>query len=152
MSSPYEAIRAQMGAAVPFAAHVGVELTEISDGAAAARLAQTETSVNHIGTQHAGALFTLGEAASGGAMAGAFAPVLLGVRPVAARAEIAYERIAKGTVTATARTSEPGATLLERLEAEGRVVFDVMVTLRDAEDRTVATMQVAWHVSKPRPA
>ena len=148
--TPYDAIRAQMASAVPFATHAGVELTEIGDGHAAARLVQSGTSVNHIGSQHAGALFTLGEAASGGAMAGAFAPVLLTVRPVAARAEIAYLRIARGTITAEAETTEAGETLRAALEAEGRARFAVDVTLRAESEETVATMRVAWHVSRPR--
>ena len=148
--TPYDAIKAQMSAAVPFARHAGVELTEVADGHAVARLGQTETSVNHIGSQHAGALFTLGEAASGAAMAGALAPVLMGVRPVAARAEIAYTKVAKGTITAEAHTSEAGEALLARLEAEGRVQFGVDVTLRDEAGQQVATLTVAWHVSRPR--
>src|SRR5258706_7795561 len=69
----YETIRAQMAAAVPFARHVGIELVEIVPGKGVATLDETATSVNHIGSQHAGALFTLGETASGAAMAGAFA-------------------------------------------------------------------------------
>ena len=148
--SPYDAIRAQLGTAVPFATHTGVELTEVGDGHALARLPQTDHSINHIQTQHAGALFTLGEAASGAAMAGALAPVLLTVRPVAAQAEIAYVAVARGTITAEAHTSEAGGALLSRLEAEGRVRFDVDVSLRDEAQETVATMRVGWHVSRPR--
>ena len=80
----YETIRTQMTSTVPFARHAGVTITEVADGRAFARLPETPESVNHIGSQHAGALFTLGETASGAAMAGAFAQVLLAIRPVAA--------------------------------------------------------------------
>ncbi len=72
----YDVIREQISKTVPFARHAGVELVRIDDGVGEAELRQTETSVNHIGSQHAGALFTLGEAASGAAMAGALAPLL----------------------------------------------------------------------------
>lgn len=149
--SPFEMIRMQMARAVPFAVHAGVELVEVGDGTGTADLPQSADSVNHIGSQHAGALFTLGEAASGAAMAGAFAPVLLEVRPVAAQASIAYRRIARGRIRATARTAEPGETLLTRLRAEGRVAFDVAVDLTDEAGESVAEMVVAWHVSQPAP-
>lgn len=146
--SPYDMIKAQMGSAVPFASHAGVTLTNVADGTGTAELEQTGTSVNHIGSQHAGALFTLGEAASGAAMAGAFLPVLMSVRPVAANANIMYKRIAKGTITADAKTSKSGAELLQSLEKDGKVLFNVLVTLKDTSDTIVAEMTVAWHVSK----
>lgn len=133
---------------VPFATHTGVEITEIADGQGTAEMPQSETSVNHIGSQHAGALFTLGETASGAAMAGAFAPVILEVQPIAGKAEIAYNKVAKGTITAKARTLDAGAALLEKLNAEGKVAFDVAVDLVNQDGEAVATMTVAWHVRK----
>ncbi|MEZ5893696.1 MAG: DUF4442 domain-containing protein [Parvularculaceae bacterium] len=146
--SPYEMIRAQLGSAVPFARHAGVELVALTEGEGKAVLKQTDVSINHIGSQHAGALFTLGEAASGAAMAGAFAPVILIVRPVAASATINYRKIAKGTITAIAKTSRPGADLRAALDADGKVSFDVDVELADEQERPVADMKVVWHVSK----
>lgn len=133
---------------VPFATHTGVEITEVADGTGTAKMPQTDTSINHIGSQHAGALFTLGEAASGAAMAGAFAPVILEVRPIAGKAEIAYTKVAKGTITARARTLDPSATLLEKLNADGKVAFDVAVELVNPDGDAVANMKVAWHVKK----
>jgi acyl-coenzyme A thioesterase PaaI-like protein len=133
---------------VPFATHAGVEITDVADGQGTARMPQTETSINHIGSQHAGALFTLGEAASGAAMAGAFAPVILEVRPIAGKAEITYTKVAKGMITAHARTMLPGAELLEKLNADGKVAFDVTVNLTNADGDQVAQMTVAWHVKK----
>lgn len=146
--SMYEMIKAQLGQSVPFAAHAGVEILEIGDGVAEAAMAETATSVNHIGSQHAGALYTCGETASGAAMAGAFASVLMSVRPVAAKATIDYLKIAKGTITAKAKTAEAGEELLAKLEAEGKVAFDVGVSLTDEAGVEVATMTVAWHVKK----
>ena len=144
----YAMIKAQMSKSVPFARHAGVELQEIGDGTCRATLDQTESSVNHIGSQHAGALFTLGEAASGGAMAGALAPVILTVRPLASDARITYSRVAKGTITAHATTSRPGKDLLAEISDAGRTTFAVKVTLRDESDAEVATMTVDWSVRK----
>ena len=66
--NPYEMLKAQLSAVVPFASYVGVELGTIGEGTATATLDQSHNTSNHIATMHAGALFTLAEAASGGGM------------------------------------------------------------------------------------
>lgn len=146
--TPYDMIKAHLGQAIPFANHVGVTLLDIGDGTASARLEQRTETSNHIQSQHAGAMFTLGEAASGAALAGALAPVILEARPVASGAQISYVKIAKGTLTAHAKTDTAGATLLQTLTDVGKVAFDVVVDIRDADDETVVTMTVGWHVRK----
>jgi uncharacterized protein (TIGR00369 family) len=143
----YDMLLAQLRTAVPFAAHTGVELIALDGEAGRARLAQAPERLNHIATVHAGAIFTLGEAASGAAMAGALAPVLLSARPVASGATIAYLRPARGDLTATARTRRPAPELLEEIQQTGRTTFPVDVTIADMDGTTVATMEVAWHVS-----
>jgi acyl-coenzyme A thioesterase PaaI-like protein len=148
----YDLIRQQLNHSVPFAAHTGIEINSILPDGATAELAQTAVSINHIGTQHAGALFTLGEAASGAAMAGLFASVLLDIRPVAANARIQFTRVATGRITAHAKVSGPAAGLLEAYQKEGRVTFDVVVVLVDDEGKQVAEMQVSWHISRRRDA
>lgn len=145
-------ILAHLRTAVPFAAHVGVELDSIGDGEGTARLPAQPHGLNHVGTQHAGALFTLGETASGIAMAGAFAPVLLSVRPVAAAAHTAYLAPARGPITARARIDGAPEALREELGAKGKVRFRIDVTLSDEAGVDVATMQVDWHVSQNRAA
>jgi acyl-coenzyme A thioesterase PaaI-like protein len=142
----FDMIKAQLGTAVPYATHTGVELLDVAPGAGSAALNQTPSTINHIGSQHGGALFTLGEAASGAAMAGAFAEVLLSVRPVAAEATIKYLKVAKGRITALAKTLEPADDLTTRLKADGKIKFDVAVSMTDETDVEVATMQVGWHV------
>ncbi|MEM6649367.1 MAG: YiiD C-terminal domain-containing protein [Pseudomonadota bacterium] len=144
--TPYDMVREQLTKTVPFAAHVGVELLTIDEGRATAQLAQREETSNHIATQHAGAMFTLGEAASGAALAGALMDRLMNIRPVAAKADINYVAIAKGTLTATAETSRPVPEIKAQLDEEGKVQFDVHVILRDQNDQEVAVMTVSWHV------
>lgn len=146
--SAYDFIRSQLGDSVPFARHAGVRLVEVGAGFGKAELDETAQSVNHIGSQHAGALFTLGEAASGAAMAGLFADRLLGVRPLATEATIAYRRIARGTIAATARVAEDTDGLRETLDRDGRVRFRIEVSLADAKGAEVATMTVEWDVKK----
>lgn len=148
--TPYDMIKAQLGTIVPFQNYVGAELIEVGNGHATARLDPRDEVLNHIKTMHAGAMFTLGEAASGAAMAGALAPVILQMRPVAATADIAFKKIAKGVLTATANTSRPGEALMQTIKDEGKVAFDVKVDITDAQGDTVVEMTVNWHVSETR--
>jgi acyl-coenzyme A thioesterase PaaI-like protein len=145
-------ILAHLKQAVPFAWHVGVELTALGDGEGVAQLAEALHRLNHVGTHHAGALFTLAEAASGAAMAGAFADVLMSVRPLAASAQIDYRKPARGLIAATAKTDVAPAVLLATLDEAGKVRFKVNVALTNEQSEQVASMEVDWHVSKPRPA
>ncbi len=148
--TPYDMIKAQLGTIVPFQNHVGITLIEVGDGRASAELVQRDAVSNHINSVHAGAMFTLGEAASGAAMAGALAPVILSMRPVAATAGLVFKRIAKGTLTAHAKTSSPGAALMQTIADEGKVAFDVAVDIQDASGETVVEMTINWHVSATR--
>jgi len=144
--SIFEVIRTQLGEMVPFATHAGVKVVSVAAGQATAELEETPTTLNHIGTQHAGALYTLGEAASGAAMAGAFAEKLMTIRPVAGEATVRYLKIARGKITATAHVCEPPEALLEKLNADGRVAFDVEVSLKNDKEAEIAAMTVKWHV------
>jgi acyl-coenzyme A thioesterase PaaI-like protein len=105
---------------------------------------------NHVGTLHAGALFTLGETASGAAIAGALAPILGEVRPLATAARIQYLRSARGEIVATATIPEAG-TLQARVASEGRVAVLASVSLRDTKGTEVARLEVDWMVLGPRP-
>lgn len=146
--TPFDMIKVQLGESVPFARHAGIALTLVADGAAEAELEETAHSVNHIGSQHAGALFTLGETASGAAMAGLFADRLLAIRPVTTQSSIAYKKIAKGKVTARARVEGDGPALKTALDRDGRVRFPVAVILTNAAGAEVASMTVEWDVKK----
>lgn len=146
--TPYDMIRERISQTVPFASHTGIELISIENGVGEALLPAKDVTLNHIGSQHAGALFTLGEAASGAAMAGGFLSVLMSVRPVAANATIQYLKVAKGPIRAFAALSRPSDSLLDDLAKSGKIQFAVEVSMRDEAEIEVASMQVDWHVSK----
>jgi uncharacterized protein (TIGR00369 family) len=57
----FDAIAQGMTQAVPFAAFLGLEITEVSAGEAVVRLPERAELTNHVGSQHAGALFTVAE-------------------------------------------------------------------------------------------
>jgi len=133
---------------VPFAHHARVDVLEIGHGTGRARMPDSPELRNHIQSLHAGALFTLGETASGSAMLGAFGPLLGSVRPVTRRAEITYRKIARGPIEAHAALAQPADELLATLEEKGRVDFDVTVTLANEAGDTVAEMVVTWNLAK----
>ena len=146
----FDSLRAQFAAAVPFARHAGVEIVEIADGFARTQLTQSEQLSNHIGTLHAGAIFTLAETASGAAMLGAFADVATVIRPLATEARISYLKLGRGTIRAQARTSVAGAALREDLRVHGLVAFEVTVDVLDERDREIAQVSVQWRVTMPK--
>ena len=144
----YEAVRAALAGAIPFNNHIGLEIVEVGDGTAVVRLPQSDSLLNHVGSQHAGGLFSAGEAASGGAFVGAFAEHMAGLTPLARSASISYLKIAKGPITATASLGADKAELLATLDADGRIEFPVAVSLADESGVEVAQMTVDWHVRR----
>jgi uncharacterized protein (TIGR00369 family) len=148
----FDAIAAGMSQAVPFAAHLGLEITNITEGESTVVMPERTELTNHVGSQHAGALFTLAETASGAAFVGAFAERLGEVTPLAKSAEISYEKIAKGPIEARAKLAVPKAEALATLDGEGKVVFPCEIEMSDANGQRVATATVHWHVRVNRPA
>src|SRR5215211_4713223 len=146
----YDLIRKQLSHSVPFARHAGVEIDSVEKGRATAHLPFRPEGLNHIGTQHAAALFALGEAASGAAMAGAFAPIMLEIRPVAADAVIKYLAVAKGPVRAEARVKGNADQLVAAVKTDGKSVFQVAVDMTGEDGTKIVEMTVDWHVSMKR--
>lgn len=144
----YEAVRAGLEQAIPFNQHVGLKVVEVAEGKGVVELPDDDNLKNHVGSQHAGALFSAAEAASGAAFVGAFAEHLGGITPLAEKAEISYRKLAKGPITAIGTLGEDKAALLGTLESEGRVRFPVEVELTNDDGEAVATMTVGWYVKK----
>lgn len=148
----FDAIAQGMTQAVPFAGYLGLEVTSVAAGEATVVLPERAELTNHVGSQHAGALFTAAEAASGAAFVGAFAERMGEVTPLARSAEISYEKIAKGPIEARAKLGVLAAEALATLDAEGKVVFPCEIEMTDASGLRVATATVHWHVRLNKPA
>lgn len=147
----FDAIAQGMSQAVPFAGFLGLEVTDVSAGKATAVLPERAELTNHVGSQHAGALFTAAETASGAAFVGAFAERMGDVTPLARRAEISYEKIANGPIEAKARLGVDAGEALASLDTDGKVVFPCEIELTDADGQRVATATVQWHVRLNKP-
>jgi uncharacterized protein (TIGR00369 family) len=146
----FDLIAKGMSQAVPFVGHLNLEITEISEGEATVVMPERPELLNHVGSQHAGALFTAAETASGAAFVGAFAERMGDVTPLARSAEIAYEKIASGPITANARLGVDAAEALATLDGEGKVEFPCEVELTDGDGQRVASATVHWHVRLKR--
>jgi acyl-coenzyme A thioesterase PaaI-like protein len=143
------AIAAAMLAAVPFARTLGISFPEVAlDGVGGIRVVAElpdDPSVhNHVGGPHAGAIFALGETASGAAVMAAFGDQLDRAVPLAVRAEIAYRKLAMGAVSAAARLTRDRAEVVAELDGGGRPEFGVEVAISRADGAVTAEMLVVW--------
>jgi uncharacterized protein (TIGR00369 family) len=148
MTIDHSALPGLFAAAVPFAGFLGIEYETVSPGRALLRLADDPAKHNHIGTLHAGALFSLAESASGLAMMAGVADRLADVTPLAAKAEITYKKVARGDVTADARIEGGVDAVLATLDAEGKVRFPVVVDVADESGEVCAVVRVEWHLKR----
>jgi uncharacterized protein (TIGR00369 family) len=146
MDVDLDLIAKSMPTAVPYIGHMGIEVTAMEEGAATAVLPDRLELKNHVGSQHAGALFGVAETASGAAFVGAFAARMGDVTPLARSAQISYLKVARGRVEAKAKLGMAAADALATLDADGRVDFSVEVEMTDPEGNTVATATVDWNV------
>lgn len=144
----FDLLRQRLGEIIPLNTLLGIEMVSIGDGVAEARIPFRREVTNHLGTLHATAIFGVAEAASGAAMAGAFAPVVLRIRAIASHASVSFIKVARTDLTAQAATAAPPQLLRERLAADGKVAFDVHVKLRDGAGTEVAEVTVAWKVTQ----
>ena len=148
MALEYDQIKQGLMQAIPFNRHVGLSFDSVGHGTATVKLSDRTDVQNHVGSLHAGALFTAGEAASGGAFAGAFGERMGDLTALAERAEISYTKIARGTVTVEGRFGQDVDELLVKLDDEGKVRFPVEVEMTNGAGDTVATMTVHWYVRR----
>jgi uncharacterized protein (TIGR00369 family) len=148
----FDAIAKGMTMAIPFAGHLGVTVTSMAEGEAVALLPEREELKNHVGSQHAGALFTVAETASGAAFVGAFAERMGEITPLARSADINYEKIAKGPIEARATLGMSKDEALATLDRDGKVEFLCEVVLSDGDGTQVAGANVRWHVRLNKPA
>ncbi len=140
----FDTIAEGLRQAVPFVRTLGLEFAELSADRAVLRLPDDPAVHNHVGGPHAGAMFTLGESATGAIVLGSFADLLATHTPLAHGAQIRYRALARGPVTAEATLATPADQVRATLAAENKARFDVAVVLRDANGATTAEMTVTW--------
>jgi acyl-coenzyme A thioesterase PaaI-like protein len=130
---------------VPYARHSGVEkLTEDT-----LVIHSREDILNHIGTIHAGALYTLAESQSGLFLQRMF-PALEGrVVPLLREGSMKYRKPVQDTVHAEADVREDVLEKFEMMFAKkGRGSITVTVVLKDKEGSVCAAGEFVWFVQK----
>jgi acyl-coenzyme A thioesterase PaaI-like protein len=145
-------LAAFLSASVPMVRTLNLEYLETSTERAVLRLPDQPAFHNHVGGPHAGALFTLAESASGAIVLAAFGDQLSRAVPLAVRAEIAYTKLARGPVTATAELGRAAAEVVAELDAGQRPEFPVAVRVGREDGAVTAEMTIVWTLRPNRPA
>ncbi|MCD9878400.1 DUF4442 domain-containing protein [Streptomyces guryensis] len=144
MSAEQMSIGEMLAATVPMARTLNLQFLETTPDRAVVALPDQGEYHNHVGGPHAGAMFTLGETASGTIVLAAFGEQLARAVPLAVRAEIAYRKLAMGAVTATATLGRPVADVVAELDAGERPEFPVSIEIRRADGAVTGEMTVVW--------
>jgi acyl-coenzyme A thioesterase PaaI-like protein len=142
----FSQIKKRSIAGVPFASHMKLEPLDVGRGKSIVFMGARPFVYNQAATVHNGAQFALAEAASGLAMAGALAPLILAVRPVVAEAHMQYFFPGTGTLRAEGTVREDAARLTGMLESDCRVRLTVDVEVTDEAGNVVSVMTAHWHV------
>ncbi|SEO28682.1 Acyl-coenzyme A thioesterase PaaI, contains HGG motif [Actinacidiphila rubida] len=133
-----------MAATVPMARTLNLQYTETTAERAVVVLPDQPEYRNHVGGPHAGAMFTLAESASGAVVLAAFGDQLGRAVPLPVRCELAWTKLAKGPVTATAELARPVAEVLAELDAGQRPEFPVEVSVRREDGAETSHMTIVW--------
>ncbi|GGL17128.1 DUF4442 domain-containing protein [Streptomyces flaveus] len=133
-----------LAATVPMVRTLNLEYLETTPEKAVLVLPDQSEFHNHVGGPHAGAMFTLGESASGAVVLAAFGDQLTRAVPLAVSAEIAYKKLARGPVTATATLGRPIADVVAELDDGKRPEFPVAVAIQREDGAVTGEMTVVW--------
>ncbi|MGF1428514.1 DUF4442 domain-containing protein [Kitasatospora sp. LaBMicrA B282] len=132
-------------ATVPMVRTLNLEYLETTPERAVLQLPDQPDYHNHVAGPHAGAMFTLGESASGCIVLAAFGEQLSRAVPLLVKAEISYKKLAMGVVTATATLGRPAAEIIAELDEGKRPEFPVEVTItRDSDGAVTGEMRALW--------
>ncbi|MFD7770579.1 DUF4442 domain-containing protein [Streptomyces sp. NPDC059787] len=133
-----------LAATVPMARTLNLQFLETTPERAVVALPDQADYHNHVGGPHAGAMFTLGESASGAIVLAAFGDQLARAVPLAVSAEIAYRKLAMGPVTATATLGRPATEVVAELDEGVRPEFPVSIAIRREDGAVTGEMTVVW--------
>lgn len=134
---------------VPFVGTVGIQVDTIEPGSATATLPYRNEVGNHMGTAHAGAVYSLGETAAGGVLLSVFADQMSSAYIALKSAHVKHHKARPGDVVAQAKLVGDAAAMRAAYDADGKADFDVHVDLNVGDTR-IAEVLYTWAVRKPR--
>jgi acyl-coenzyme A thioesterase PaaI-like protein len=141
-------IREALVTAVPFNALLGIEVLEVRPGRGVVLLPDAERLHNHVGSQHAGALFLAGEAAGGAAFVGAFAAEMGTITFLLRGARVVYEHLARGEVLATCEIGDELERVRRELDESGRSRLTARAELKDRSGTSVCALELDYSVRR----
>ncbi|MDQ1031036.1 acyl-coenzyme A thioesterase PaaI-like protein [Streptomyces umbrinus] len=144
MSADQMSIGEMLAATVPMVRTLKLEYLETTPEKAVLALPDQSEYHNHVGGPHAGAMFTLGESASGAVVLAAFGDQLARAVPLPVTAEIAFKKLARGPVTATATLGRSIEDVVAELDAGERPEFPVAVAIQREDGAVTGEMTVIW--------
>ena len=130
-------------AAVPFVGHLGLQVAATTE-TQRVRLPVDDRLDNHVGTRHAGALFSAAETASGMAVFALMKRTSLQVVPLVVDASIRYLAPARGVVTARPTSGPSDHAVVGALVHGDRAPVGVDVDLSDEAGARVASASFRW--------
>lgn len=150
MAIDLQAIKESLPSMVPMVGTLDLAFIELTADSAIMKLPDQPAFRNHLGGPHAGAMFTLGESASGALVLANFADRLESVIPLAVSAEIRYRAVAMGEVTAEARMLATPVDVLKSLDEGERPEFDIHIGFTST-GRDTGQMSVTWTLKPVNP-
>lgn len=135
---------------VPMVGTLNLEFVSLDFQTAVMKLPDQQPFHNHIGGPHAGAMFTLGESASGALVMANFAEYLAEATPLAVEANIRYRKLAMGPVLATATMTRTREQILEELNTGSRPEFLVEISITTEDGTVTGEMTIVWTLKKTR--
>jgi len=142
-----ESTRAMVEGFIPFVRKVGVSLEEARPRHVKLRYPPQDDNLNHVGMQHAGALFTFGETCGGAAILVSFD--LSQVTLVAKGARIDYRKPVYDAIWCAIDVPEDEVRRVESdLAAKGKALYPLSMRASDGAGDVVFEMTVDFHFRK----
>lgn len=145
-----ETVKSSFPQVVPMVGTLGLEFVELEPQRAVMVLPDQAPYHNHVAGPHAGAMFTLGESASGALVFVNFGDRMGEATPLAVEATIRYLKFAKGRVTATATMDRDPADVIAELDQGKRPEFAVEIAITTDDGTQTGAMTVLWTLKPNR--
>ncbi len=150
MALDSDTVKSSFPQVVPMVGTLALEFEDLQPQRAVMVLPDQAPYHNHVAGPHAGAMFTLGESASGALVFVNFGDRMGEATPLAVEATIRYLKFAKGRVTATATMDRDPADVIAELDDGKRPEFAVEIALTTDDGTQTGAMTVLWTLKPNR--
>jgi acyl-coenzyme A thioesterase PaaI-like protein len=128
---------------VPFIQKSGIQY----DDSGSLKLEFCQSILNHVGTVHASAQFTLAETASGACLQSLFPELSEQVIPILREAKVKYSKPAKQSISAYSFVNKGAiSTFRDQLSKKGRGIIEISVEIKDSDKTVTCSGVFKWFV------